>query len=726
MTKMTDADLRELLVRRRDASVKHLDDNRNSDRIEAMRFYRGDNMAIYGNSGDGLSTVVSKDMFEAVESMLPGLVKPFVAGDEVVRFEPTGPEDEEGAKQATEYINYVFSNHNNAFRVVYDFLKDGLIYRLGVAKVVYETIVDKNLQTYSGLDQIALDAIEAEPDYEIVGDIMQTPDGLFEVRVSQKTEMGKYRVIIIAPDRFLFEERLASLDEARFLGHRETKPIGDFVAMGLDKEKLFTLRTDAPSQDEDDRFEYEGPREDSGDDDEDLARLVTVDECYIRCDYEGSGALGWRKVFIGSDGKEILLNEEADDHPYEAWTPIPIPHKLVGMSVFDLVKDIQMQGTALIREAMNALYLANRPQREVVEGQVNIEDLLNPTVGGVVRVKTAGMVREIASGGANVMQQSLGMIEHLATIREQRTGSTRYNQGMDSNSLNKTATGISIIQNASQQRAELVARVFAEAFKGVFQKLLGLVSRHQDKAETIRLRGEWVEMDPTDWKTNYDTTATVGLGTGNKEQMVAHITQLLGIMAQTAQAQDGLNGPLCTWDNVYEAQKSLIEAMGFKGTEKYLTEPPKKDEQGQQEGPQTPDPQQMAQQAQEQQMQAQQAADAAKLAADTDKAVKVATINAKSALDVARLNAEKEMLIAGVDDKIGILNAFAESLEGPDTDQGGEEPLEMPQEAPPEEMQEPMEPDMHPDDAAALVMQAMTEGGQDEAPPEQFDTGMMP
>ena len=606
MAKMSDADLGELTARRRDASLNHLTDTRSRDRREAMQFYRGDNLSLYGNSGDGLSTIVSRDLLEAVESMLPGLVKPFVAGEETVRFEPTGPEDEESAKQATEYINYLFQNHNNAFRVVYDFMKDGLLYRLGVAKVVHETVVDKKLETYRGLGPDDLKAIEADKDHEIVGDIMQDEDGSYEVRCSKSVERSMFRVYVVAPDEFLFEERLASLDEGRFFGHRATKPVGDFIAMGLPKAKVMELRSgDGMTDDADDRFDYEDRRDD-GDQDDDLARLVTIDECFIRCDYEGSGTLGWRKVFLSAVGSEVILNEEADDHPYEVWTPIPVPHKLVGMSVHDLIRDLQMQGTALIRETMNALYLSNRPQREVVEGQVNFEDLLNPEIGGLVRVKEPGMIREISTGGEGVIQQSLAMVEHIASIREQRTGSTRYNQGMDANSLNKTATGISIIQNASTQRAELIARQFAESgMKGIFRKMLGLVMRHLDKKQVIRLRGEWVEMDPADWNAGYDMSVAVGLGTGNREQQVGQLTNLLDIDRQIIELQGGVDGPIVTLPNIYEKLKRMVEAMGMKGVENYYTDP-NADDQQQEEPEPGPSPEEQQFQAEQQMMQAQQ------------------------------------------------------------------------------------------------------------------------
>ncbi len=628
MAKMSDDDFIQLVKRRRDAALEHLTDNRANDRREAMQFYRGDNLSLYGNSGDGLSSMVSRDLMEAVESMLPGLIKPFIAGDEMVRFEPTGPEDEEPAKQATEYINYLFQNHNDSVRVVYDFAKDGLMFRLGVAKVVHEVVVEKQLETYAGLGPIELEALEADKDHEIVGDIVQADDGSFEVKCSRSIERPTYRVYVIAENEFLFESRLARLDEARFLGHRTTKPVGDFIAMGLPKKKVMAVKSDdGDTEDEDDRFANESERDDGGEHD-DLARLVTIDECYIRCDRDGSGVLGWRKVFIGANnGDKIILEEEADDHPYVTWTPIPLPHKLVGMSVHDLTRDLQMIGTAVLRETNNALYLTNRPQREVVEGQVNFEDILNPEIGGLVRVKQPGMVREIATGGEGVIQQSLAMIEHFAGIREQRTGSTRYNQGMDANSLNKTATGISIIQNASQQRQELIARMLAEGMKDIFGKMLGLVMRHADKSEVIRLRGKWIEMDPRDWRAGYDMSVAVGLGTGNRDQQVGQLLQMLEMDERIIQMQGGVEGPIVTLANVYEKLKRLVEAQGMKGVEMYYTDPAAEEEQPQE--PEQPDEMAMV----EQQSQIE---------------IEKARVKANADIEIARIKAEADIVIAGM------------------------------------------------------------------------------
>ena len=583
------SDFRDLVVKRRDACLKYKDDKPSKDRKEALRFYRGDNLAEYGDSGDGLSTVVSRDTMEAVESMMPSLVRPFVAGEEVVSFEPVGPEDEEGARQATDYVNHVFTTHNNAFRVVHDAMKDGLLYRLGVAKTVMEECEEGSPEQYAGLSEEQLEVLKAQG-REIVGDIVQDDiTGLFEVTVAPK-RVKKYRVHIIAPDEFLHEERLASLDEATFLGHSKQVTVADLIGMGIDEKKAKELKSGRPDSEESDERHGNG---DEGEwDDDDLARPVWVDECYVKTYVgEGSPVLEWRKVLLGGSQSRILSNEVADGHPYSVWTPVPVPHKLVGLSVHDLTRDIQMNKTAIQRESNNALYLANRPMREVVVEQVNIDDLLNPGVGGIVRVKQPGMVSALPSGGDVAFAASAQMIEYWDSVREARTGVTRYNQGMDSNSLNKTATGMSIIASASQQRQELVARQFAEFLKDIFKRLLGLVSQHGSQGEVIRLRGKWVEVDPSDWKSNYDMTVSVGLGTNNKDQLVGQLQTLLQIQQQTIQLQGGAEGPLVTLQNVYETMKRLQEAMGLKG-EKYFTDPAAEGEQGPpapQEEPQ-PDP----------------------------------------------------------------------------------------------------------------------------------------
>jgi hypothetical protein len=448
-------------------------------------------------------------------------------------------------------------------------MKDGLLYRLGVAKTVMEEEEDGSAESYDGLDETQLQGLLSEG-RELAGPIAQDEaTGLYSATVAPK-KVKRYRVHIIAPEEFLYEERLASLDQATFLGHSKQVTLADLIDMGVNEKKARALKSGRPdSEERDERFEHEDEEEW---DDNDLARPIWVDECYIKCDPEKSGVLCWYKVLLGGSQSNVLSNEKVDGHPYSAWTPVPIPHKLVGMSIHDLTRDIQTIKTAVQREALNALYLANRPMREVLDGMVDIDGLLNPGVGGIVRSKQMGSIANLPSGGDAAFGASAQMIEYYDGVREARTGVTRYNQGMDSQSLNKTATGMNIIASASQQRQELVARQFAEFLKDIFAKIRRLVSQHADKSEYMRLRGKWVEVDPTDWATSYDMTVNVGLGSNNKDQLVGQLQMLLGLDAQIIQLQGGADGPILTMPNVYEKLKKLQEAIGLKG-DKYYTDP---------------------------------------------------------------------------------------------------------------------------------------------------------
>lgn len=674
MPKMDSQALRTLILARRDASSNRLDSEYSKNRREALAFYRGDSHPAYGQEEPGMSKVISRDTMEAVESMLPGLLKPFVSGDEVVKFEPTGPEDEEPCKQASEYINYLFTRRNDGYGIINTSLKDGLLFRLGVGKVVREEVENYKTENYAGLSELEVQALGMDDNVEILSiEPAETADlPMFDVQVQRKATKGKITVYCVPPDEFLFERHLASLDQATFLGQESRRSVADLIATGLDAKKCKQLTADtdtAYNTERTQRFLGENPIPLTTDND--LARMVRVSECYVKCDYEGNGKLVWRKVFLAGGTDDVLLDEPVDCHPYVCWTPIPIPHKLVGLSIHDLTRDIQLSKTALSREVMNNLYLTNRPMREVVDGQVNIDDILNPRVGGVVRVKQQGAMREVET--PFTAASSMSIIEYFDTLREQRTGSTRYNQGMDANSLNKTATGISNIMAAASQRMEMFARQYAEQFlKPLFLKMLELTCKHPDQKEVIRLRNQWVEMDPREWSTEYDMTVTVGLGTGSREQMVGELTNLLQIDQQIIQLQGGVNGPLVDWGKVYGKLKRLIEANGLKGIENYYNDP----EEAEPQQPQQADPAMEAK---------------AKAEADANAKVNQAVIGAQADVKIAWINARKDLLVEGV--RIGIMNqqqaeqelAMMEMADEPD-----ETPMHEQAETPEFEQAEPM------------------------------------
>ena len=349
---------------------------------------------------------------------------------------------------------------------------------------------------------------------------------------------------------------------------------------------------------------------------DDSQRVIWVTECYVRVDYDGDGISELRKVVRA--GNQILDNEIVDCAPFVSITPVPMPHKFFGLSVADLALEAQKIKTNILRGMLDNMYLSINGRYFAVDGQVNLDDLLASRPGGVVRIKQPGAAGRLDQGMGD-SQLGLSMMETMQGFLEDSTGFTRYNQGSDGDSLNSTATGVNLITNRADMRLDLIARNFAEGFRDLFRLILKLVSQYCQKEAFIRLRGTWVNVDPREWRNQFDCTVNVGLGTGNKDQQVAHLMALL------QQQQMGLQIGTATPENVYQSQAELVKALGFKSTDKFFSDPAKAPPR-----PQPPTPEQVKAQAQMQIEQMKVQADAQKL-------------QAQHQLDLQKLQAEHEI-----------------------------------------------------------------------------------
>lgn len=582
MAKMTDAEVLAQTTTRVEAAVGFRDDELSGAREKANKYYRGDP---FGDEIEGRSQVVSRDVAQHIDTMTPSLMRIFASADEVARFEPSEPGDEEAADQATDYVNWIWNQQNEGFSVFHDWFKDAMLNRLGVIKIWWDEAPQKTREEYKGLDANELQALYLDQDIE-VGSVspgqpimVATPEGgqmqqpTFDAVVVRTNLLGRVRVANMPPEDFLFGSRARSLniDDAGVLTHRSLKTRSELIAMGYDRKLVEGL----PAYGDDSALSEKLIRhedvdtsisasEDSGED------KVEVFEAYTRLDRDGDGISELLKVCYC--GPELLDVEEVDDHPFATITPIPVPHRLVGLSIADQVMDIQKAKSGIWRGALDNMYLTNMPQLGVVVDQVNTDDLLTRRPGGIVRVRQPGAVFPIPTQPLGA--EPLGMIEYMDTVAEQRTGATRYNQGLDANSLNKTASGINLIQNAAAQRIELVARIFAETgVKRAFRRILQLVCKHQQKPKVIRLRNKWVQMNPRTWSDRMDMTVSVGLGNGNRDQQLAHLMTLLQTDMEIVKLQGGVAGPLVTAENVYAKLSKMVSAIGLKGVEAYYTNP---------------------------------------------------------------------------------------------------------------------------------------------------------
>lgn len=606
MAKLTETEIRSLLDSEIRGSVGYTSGELSSQRQKALEYYYGEP---FGNEMEGRSSYVSRDVADTVEWIMPSIMRIFTGGDEVVRFEPQGPEDDKKAKQATDYINYVFQRQNDGFLTLYTWFKDALISKNGFVKVYWEKYDESKTENYEGLTDDEFVQIASDPDVEILEHTaeagpmplpaapppppMPMPPGgmppgmppvpgqtplqmgmmppssgvIHSIKLRRTKKYGKCCVVPVPPEEILVNSYPTyPLKKNRFVCHRRKVTISELKEMGYeDVDDLPSYERDDYNSEKTARYSFDGTDQ-LRENETGVNRYVWLAECYVKLDVDGDGIAEYRKITMAGD--RILDNEEFDGCPFVTLTPIILPHKLYGMSVADLIMDIQLLKSTVFRQILDNMYLANNGRYMALDGMVNIDDLLTSRPGGIVRVKTFDAVKPMQPPLLGA--PAFNLLEYIDQIKENRTGVTRYNQGIDADSLNKTATGINQIMSAAQQRTELIARVFAETgVKDLFYSILECVQKHQDKPAQIRLNNEWVTMDPREWSNKFDLTVSVGLGTGSKESVMQGLSQT--IQLQMAALQGGL--PIVTPVNIYNSALELLKAQSIKGGDMFFTHP---------------------------------------------------------------------------------------------------------------------------------------------------------
>lgn len=558
------------------------------ERATLMDYYLG---KPFGNEEDGRSAVVSTDVADTIESILPSLLKMFVGSDEIGEFNPIGPEDEEAARQETEYTNWVITQQNHSFTTFYSWFKDALLQKNGYVKYWWDQRDEKRKETYEGLSDDEFAMLLQDPTIEpiqhhaypdpiaaqmmqhmpIQGMPAQVPT-LHDVVVQITHPVGYVCIEPVPPEEILVAARSRSVNikDVPFVQHRTRKSISAIRAMGYE--------VDENIGDEDDQInnlEYlarRSPEESvfsfSTVVGEGVSREVLLKETWIRYDFDGDGIAELRRIL--QVGATVLENEEVEEINLCCLSPILMPHKHFGRSVAELVADIQLIKSTLLRQQLDNLYLSNTPRIGVntENNSVNLDDVLTHRAGGLIRVKGNPAEHLMPMSVPNVAAQAMPMMEYLQAMMENRTGITRYNQGLDSNSLNKTASGISQIMTAAMEKQLLIARCFAETgVKDLFRSVHGVLRRHSSKPQTVKLRNQWVQVDPRSWKTRYDMTVSVGLGTGNKQEQTQQLMMILN--AQKEAMQIGATTP----EKIYNALVELTKNAGFKNPDKFWQNP---------------------------------------------------------------------------------------------------------------------------------------------------------
>ena len=460
-------------------------------RREALQYYYGQP---YGNELEGRSQVVTTEVKDAVEGILPALMAIFTSSEEIVRFEPQNMEDEEAAQQATDYINYIFTRNNNGFLTLYCLFKDALLQKNGYAKVYWEDYSDEGLETYEGLTGVEVAMMSQDPELEleelVASETVDEMQGdVYSKVVFRRThKYGKVCIDPIPPDEVLVSKETPNdLTKARFVEHRTKRTISKIREMGFEVEDDIQ-DDDSPEFNEErvQRFSIDdadaGRQENNTDP---ATREVWLCEAYLYVDFDGDGHAEYRKVT--KIGKTVLDNVEFDSLPIVGGSAILMPHKHCGISIHDLLKEIQLQSSTLLRNIFDNTYLINNDRKVVLDGMVNMDDLLQSRPGGIIRAKAMNAVQPLATQALGA--PAFNLLEYLQKIKQNRVGSRDYDQMVDPNALNAKAHTAELVNNSAQERINLMARILAETVvKQVFWKILELTSKHQQKAQVVKLR----------------------------------------------------------------------------------------------------------------------------------------------------------------------------------------------------------------------------------------------
>jgi len=489
--------------------------------------------------------------------------------------------------------------------IFHDWFKDALLQKNGIVKAYWEDKEDVTKESYEGLTDDELAMLMSDKEIEVVEqdsqefpvldqmgmpamgqDGMPAVYGIHNITVKKKMKSGRVQIENVPPEEFIISKKARKMADAPFVAHRRIISRGDLIAMGFDRDVVEGLPLgDTLTYNPERVIRYQQSEQPEDTQSLDPAMQdIEVYECYIRADMDGDGIAELRQVFYA--GNEILSEEETDYVPFYSICPIPIPHKFFGQSFADRTNDIQLIKTTILRQMLDNLYLTNNARVVAVEGQVNLDDLLTSTAGGVIRAKSQGAVQQL--NVQSIAAQSFPMLEYLDQTASKRTGVSDASQGLDPSILqNVTAAAVASMQQAGAGKIEMVARIFAETgVKDLFKGIMHLVTKYQNKDRIIRLRNEYISIDPRTWSTQYDVSVNVGLGAGNRQEQMA----MLGMIVQKQEQLLGAFGMANPYVSPAQYRNTLgrmVEAAGFKDSaEFYKAIPPEVDQQLQNPPPQ--------------------------------------------------------------------------------------------------------------------------------------------
>jgi len=572
---MTDKEIQDIASDAVKGAVDFVESEIASDRIKAQRYFEGE---VDIGEEDGRSKIVSTKVRDTIRAIKPSLMRVFLSSENPVEFVPTSQEDVKFAEQATKYTNYKF-NELNGYRLLNDVIHDALVKKTGILKVWWEDNTESETFTFTNVTDEEMTEIVNEQDATVIehSTEMETDEMGMEkpkhsLKISYQKNKGELKIEALPPEEFIVDRNAKSIDDAYVVAHRTEMRVSDLVQMGYDFDEISNLSgltSDDSFRDAED-FERRGYQQDEEDSTDISMKKVQVTEAYMKMDKEGTGIASMYRILLAGGDDKLLECESWGEVPFAVFEIDPEPHTFFGRSIADLIMNDQDSSTAMLRGIMDNVALTNSPRQGYVQGQVNVDDLMNNEIGALVRMKSPQALVDIAT--PFVAGQVLIAMQYLDNTIEGKTGVSKASQGLDPDALqNTSATAARLQAQQGSAQIEVMARNIAEGgMKRLFKLMLNLCVENSNEDTMMRLHGEFVAVDPRSWNTLMDVSINVGLGTGREEERLVALNQALQMQMQIWSTYGTSNG-LVTMTGIRNTLADLLAISGIRNTDRYFS-----------------------------------------------------------------------------------------------------------------------------------------------------------
>jgi len=544
----------------------------------------------YGDEEPDRSKIMSNDVEDSVNSYLVSLARVFLGSGEIIEFEALdkdNPEDVKEADQKTKYADWLIRGQADSYPTQYSALFNILLMKFGVCKYFAEDTTSIKEEEYTSIspEELALfeeslegEAVESIEIIERSGDFNGIDNIDFKFRVTKKEK--KIRVISIPPECFIISKDAKNKTEAPIVGDDTPISRGDLVAMGYTKEKVAGISRFSGKKDDKGSSRVEDIRSDEQGSDSSpwfaptwANEEVLLKTRYALIDFDNDGIAERRYILYA--GQVLLENELFDHVPYAIGSSLLMPHRAVGRSIGEQAAPFARQNTTFLRGIADNIYAVQAP-RIAHNERVNQDDLLDQEHGATIRVDgrdtipaNAMQAIEIPYIGDKVMQ----VMQMQLQRRADTIGTMVTNQGLEADQFNdETATRFEGVQDQGRGKVELVTRNIAETYyRDLYDGVIWTATHYQDTEQEIKVLGEALKINPSEWKVNHAADVKVGLGSGDEDHVVETMSGILNLTMQL----EASGSPLVDQEKKFNTIKSMMKGLGISNIGKHFNDPSK-------------------------------------------------------------------------------------------------------------------------------------------------------